>query len=278
MIRLGIPYAVTLIGYFLLQCASRGVLQLYFNMDEVGLYYMGANFARLIELPLVAFINAWFPFYGSFVNKQAEILPTARKILTYYVMGTSLMIAFFFAGARPIVQLMLHSNFSGVWMVIGILAFAQSLWGVYNIFYIGLYFHKKFTWQLYIELSAGALCILFNLILIPVLHREGAAVATLLSFVAICGITYRVNQHLFPIYFEWGKIFRILIGLSAVALISFLPLPLYFYIAMMGLVVIGYLIYLWLFCLDVLERVSLKRIFLRKPLIASKIVKNIETL
>ncbi|MGB7978227.1 MAG: oligosaccharide flippase family protein [Chlamydiales bacterium] len=249
MLQLGLPYAITLIGYPLLQSASRAVMQFFLDMNEVGLFYMGSNFARCIELPVIAFINAWVPFYASFANRQEEGIPLFRKVLSYYVLALCALCALFFAAARPVVCLILHANFHSIWTVVGILSLAQGCWGIYHIFIVGLFFNKKALWQLYVELSAGAVSVLINCALIPLLNKEGAAIATLISFAFLAGITYLLSQRLLPIQYEWNRIIKICAGLIPVIGTSFLPLPLYFHMAVSGCLVLLYYAFLWKFCL-----------------------------
>ncbi len=70
--------------------------------------------------------------------------------------------------------------FLPVWKIIGILSLAQASWGIYVISYTGLVMNKKTFTLSCLEIGAGLSCILWNALLIPKWHMEGAAIATLL--------------------------------------------------------------------------------------------------
>ena len=46
--------------------------------------------------------------------------------------------------------------------------------------------------------------------MIPIYGVEGAAIATCLSFIIMFIIMFIINRRLFPISYEWGRIFRII--------------------------------------------------------------------
>lgn len=255
MLHIGYPYIFGLFGYFLLQCSSRYILQLFFGMDEVGLFFMGSNFAAVITLAVTGFISAWPPFFTSFLNKQEEAIKVFGRVLSYYVMAMSGIVLLFFVLARPIVFLMVQPQYHNVWTVVGTLAAAQALWGVYSISAAGLIFYKKSGWQMMMETGAGLLSIGLNFALIPLLDKEGAALATLLSFLALALVSLRVNYSLLPVQYEKERILKTVSALTVGALITFLPIDNNLvYNGFMVFTFVGFCTYLWKNCLSSSEK------------------------
>ena len=92
-------------------------------------------------------------------------------------------------------------------------ALAQALWGSYAITYPALIYFKKTSVQAALELGAGAVCILANLLLVPRLGKEGAALATLLSFIILNLVIFRIIQSLLYTPYETQRILKILLAI-----------------------------------------------------------------
>jgi len=255
MVKIGYPYIFVLFGNFLLQCSSRYILQFYEGMDQVGLFFMGSNFANIITLAVTGFISAWPPFFNSFLNKQDEAVQVFGRVLSYYAMGMGAIVILFFVLARPIVHLMVQPPFYSVWTVVGTLAAAQALMGVYSISAAGLIFYKKSGWQVLLEIGAGLISIILNFVLIPLFEKEGAALATLLSFLALVSMSLLINQRLLPVQYEKMRVFKVAASLACAALITFVPIQNELtYNCLMALTVLSFYWYLWRYCLNLSER------------------------
>ena len=246
LITIGIPCIWGFWGYCILQGASRYILSMTVSESEAGYYFLGSNLGRVIELPLWGFLSAWVPLFNSYLHKQEEAPPLFSKIMTYYVLGMSAFAAAFFCFARPVAYHLLQPTYYHVWTLIGISAVSQALWGVYGITYPALIYHKKTTLQSCLELSAGALCILFNLVLAPFFMKEGAAAATLLGFLSLVLISVYINQKLMYVPYEFDRLFKIVFGLALVAGISFVPIESYLvYTPLMAMTLAIYLAFAW---------------------------------
>lgn len=258
MLRIGYPYIAGLLGYFLLQCSSRYVLQLESNLEEVGLFFMGSNFARVIELVVVGFISAWPPFFTSFIDKKEEAKKLFGKVLSYYVIGVSSILICFFAFAKPIVYLMVQPPYFQVWTVIGLLAASWALWGVYSISATGFIFYKKSLLQVFVEIGGGLLCVALNFLFIPFLHKEGAALATLFGFCGLVGMSFYFNLRLFFVEYEIRRIIQVVAALSIGASLTFLPIQSHLlYCSWMAVILLSFYAYLWGICLTDQEKIHI---------------------
>lgn len=262
MLHIGYPYIFGLFGYFLLQCSNRYILQFFHGMDDVGLFFMGSNFANVITLAVTGFISAWPPFFTSFLNKQDEAVVVFGRVLSYYLIAMSGLVILFFALARPVVFLMVQQPYHGVWTVVGTMAAAQALWGVYSISAAALIFYKKSGWQLLMETGAGLLSIVLNFMLIPLFNKEGAALATFLSFLALVLVSFKVNYHLLPVQYETQRVVRTVTALALAASVTFVPItdPLA-YNSLMAFTVLAFYTYLWQYSLSLNEKNDLLRMF-----------------
>lgn len=250
MIKIGYPYMFGLAGYFLLQSSSRYILEEMESIEALGLFFLGSNFGRTIELLVASFISAWSPYMLSFINNTEEAAVVFSKVLRYYVIGMCAILACYFSLAKPLVMLMVQPLYFNVWTVVGIVAIAQALWGLYGISATGFIFHKKSIMQMLTEISAGLSSIVFCYLLIPNFHIEGAAVAMLLGFTTLLLISFPLNLRLLPVKYQFKPLIKVVAGLFIVAVISFLPINnLALYSSITTGATFFYLAFLWFVCL-----------------------------
>lgn len=255
MLRVGYPYIFGLFGLYLLPTITRFSLQSFTDTATVGLFFMGANFAQIVALLVAAFISAWPPFFSSYINKQEEALDLFGKIMTYYLITMGIVIGLFFLFAKLAAHIMMQPSFHGVWTVIGVLACAQACYGVYSISAAGFIFFKKSSWQMALEVGTGLISILFNFLFIPFLHKEGAALATLFSYLFLVSISLWINLKLLPVRYEWEKIVKIFVALFILGSASFIPIEnVYTYTSFMLTIFLCYVSYLWTYVVSTTEK------------------------
>lgn len=246
MIRVGAPVIYGFLGFFLLQSASRYLIQWYVSEDEAGLFFVGSNFAKVIELGLWGFVSAWIPYFNSFAGKEEEGAVYFSRVLNYFIFGMSVVSLCFFLYARPVVSLMVQAPFYPVWSIVGILSLAQASWGIYVISYTGLVMKKRTFLLSCMEIGAGVFCIGLNALLIPLWKMEGAAVATLLSFMVLIGVSFTLNHRILPVPYEWRRIVKTMIPFVLIAAYSFLPIESLVIYTVLGTALLGlFVVYLW---------------------------------
>ena len=87
-----------------------------------------------------------------------------------------------------------------------------------------MFLKKETKYIAYTTLAAAIVNILLNFLLIPHFAMFGAATATLLSFLFLFLISYRVSNRLYSVPYEVYKIFKmvaVVLGLYAVSVLSF---------------------------------------------------------
>lgn len=246
MVKVGAPIIYGFLGFFLLQSTSRYMIQWYVNEDVAGLFFVGSNFSRVIELGLWGFVSAWIPYFNSFAGKESEGTPHFSQVLSYFVFGMCTVSLCFFLFARPIVHLMVQPSFYPLWTIVGILSLSQALWGVYVISYTGLIIRKKTFLLSCLEIGAGISCIGWNALLIPLWEMEGAALATFMGFVTLITVSFTLNRRILPVAYDNKRLLQAFVPFSLIAACSFLP------IASIGLYTVGafllffaFVFYLW---------------------------------
>lgn len=261
MIKVGAPVIYGFLGFFILQSASRYMIQFYVNEGEAGLFFVGSNFARVIELGLWGFVSAWIPYFNGFVGREEEGKPRFSKVLSYFIFGVCLVSLCFFLLARPIVSLMVQPPFYPVWKIVGILSLAQASWGIYVISYTGIVMRKRTFLLSCIEIGAGIACIGWNALLIPLWGLEGAALATFLGFFTLIVISFAVNRKILQVPYEKERIAKAIVPFVAIAGYSFLPiesLGVYSGIGILLWCLYGTYLYKWVLTSEEQESIRIK--------------------
>jgi O-antigen/teichoic acid export membrane protein len=177
LLRLGLPLVPAFLAIFVMQQSNKYLLQAASGLDEVGVYTVGFNLGMFATLVVSGFTAAWFPFFSSFMNRQAAATVLFGRILTYYVLAVGTFSLLFYVGARPVILLLTHGPFHGAYVAVGPSATAQFLIGVHSVLLATMYFAKEVRFQLVIQGAAAAVSVGLNLVLIPLLGIAGAALA-----------------------------------------------------------------------------------------------------
>jgi O-antigen/teichoic acid export membrane protein len=107
--------------------------------------------------------------------------------------------------------------------VVPLINLSYVFFGLSMITSLGMYLTGNTKSVAYINLFAAALNIGLNFILIPKLGMMGAAINTLIAFIALVILTYIVSNKYYKIEYETGKILLLII---LATIIYFICLPL----------------------------------------------------
>ena len=227
MLRFALPYLPASLAATMVQVIDRPVVLAMTNADTLGLYQTGYKLGIFMMLVVSMFQYAWQPF---FLNNAGE--KNAReifaKIMTLFVLMASLLwivISLFIENlarfeivpGRSIIE----KHFLPGLVIVPIILLAYLFNGIYVNLQAGLYIEEKTKYFPYIT-GAGALVnVAANILLIPILGIVGAALATLASYMVMAAGLFIVAQKFYKIDYEYGKIFKILGTIFAVAILYY---------------------------------------------------------
>ncbi len=213
----GIPYLPAAISAQMVNVIDRPVVLAMTNESTLGIYQANYKLGIFMSLVVLMFQFAWQPF---FLNnaKEKNAKEIFSKVLTLFLLFTgtiwiflSLFIEDFarirFYHGRTIIG---QAYLSGL-PIVPIVLLGYLFNGLYYNFQAGIYIEEK-TKYFPIVTGAGAIVnVVVNIILIPILGIIGAAIATLAAYMVMAGSLFYFSQKFYPIPYEYGKVFRILI-------------------------------------------------------------------
>ena len=134
------------------------------------------------------------------------------KMLTYFIFilfWAGLCLAFF---SKEIIELLaLNPDYWAAYQVVPYIILAYIFSGAKSVANLGLYLKRKTKYIAYLTIGAAVLNVVLNFILIPKYKMMGAAIATIISFVALYIVTYFVASRFYKIPYENMKLLKMLI-------------------------------------------------------------------
>jgi O-antigen/teichoic acid export membrane protein len=209
LVRIGFPSIFSLFSSLLIDYADRQMVERMLGLDALGVYSVGYNFGMVATIAMGAFATAWPPFFMSYIHKRDEARVIFGRVLTYYLVGSSVLIVLFFFAAKPIVVLFTAPVFHDAYVVVGLVAAAYMIKGCYLILLPGFYFTEQLHKQVGLEWVAAIVNIGLNLWLIPIYGILGAAIATFVCYLTLSFLAWVVGQRYLVVDYQWLRVLKI---------------------------------------------------------------------
>ncbi len=179
------------------------------------------------------------------------------KVLTYFTITGSIILVVLSLFITDIAHIqvagysLIGSLYWGGLSIVPIILLSYLINGMYIIFSAGIYIEEK---SIYVPLVTGigaVINVAVNLTLIPILGITGAAIATLASYLVMAIGYYVVTQKFYNIRYEYERIAKVFSGVLLAAVCYYLLM----YndsltLLLKGIILIGYLSYLYFVAMD----------------------------
>jgi O-antigen/teichoic acid export membrane protein len=197
---------------------DRFVLNSMSGLEEVGFYSLGYKVASILKVMVIGSVSmAITPIIFRKINDK-DSHRFYSKTMTYYGFGMMICIMGISLFSKEVLKVFTGSTlYWSSFTVIPILAFGLYFVALRDIVVTGLHITKKTSRISLMTAIISILNLALNILLIPWLGAEGAALASLVSQLGFfVGIFYFSNKA-YPIKFEWNKIILMfLLGLILV--------------------------------------------------------------
>jgi O-antigen/teichoic acid export membrane protein len=212
IVRFCLPLVISSIAVVLLNQADRYVIKAYGQLDDVGLYTLGFRLSNTLNILLVASIS--FAIQPMIFKKMDD--PDNKrfysKLMTYFV----LVVMFFVLGmtlyGKEIVKVLSkREEYYEAYKVIPVLSFAILFNMMKDMAMIGLQITKKTKSIAWIVVVVSISGILMNMLLVPWLNNNGAALARLFASVLFFGLVFFYSQKAYSIPYEMKKLFMMIV-------------------------------------------------------------------
>lgn len=239
MLRFSVPYIPTTILWLITSVSDRYIVTAYCGEAENGLYAAAYKLPTMLSLVCGVFIEAWHfstvkdaepeersAFFGSvFKNYMAIIF-----------MGASGIIAF----SKLLTRLLLADSYFSSWQFVPVLTLATAFSALVAFLGSVYFLEKKSLLSMLTALAGTVVNVVLNFVMIPKHGAMGAAVATLISYLAVYAI--RAYDTRFYIRFNLHTV-KVIINLAVlsaqtVAMVAELPYWRYMQVAFVAFMLI----------------------------------------
>jgi O-antigen/teichoic acid export membrane protein len=207
-LRFGLPRLPHAAAQQVIAVGDKLILQMFRPLADVGMYSMGVSFGLTLKMFLSAFEYAWAPFYYA-TAREPNPEAVFRTVATYGVAALVLLAAALSAVARDLLDVMTRGLFLEAAPVVAWTAVGVLFQGVYLLTSIGLNLTKRTAYYPICTISAAALNVGLNLLLIPRHGFLGAAWANAAAYALQAAIAFAFSQKFYPVRYEYGRLARI---------------------------------------------------------------------
>ncbi|NQW30905.1 MAG: oligosaccharide flippase family protein [Ignavibacteria bacterium] len=226
MLRFGLPTVPSSFSSIMVQVADRPIMLMLTSSAVLGMYQTNFRLALPMMMFVTVFEYAWKPFY---LNHRDD--PEAKQLFArvftiftivcgaVFLVTTAFMpyvVTLPFLGGKFINPL----YWSGLYIV-PIVMFAYYFNGVFINMAAGFHITKKTKWFPLATGVAAIANVVVTFALVPSMDIGGAAWAKVAAYVSSAVILYVVQQRIYPMKYEWGKVFGIF-GICALIYTTFI--------------------------------------------------------
>lgn len=204
-------FAFPLIGYELasvvLDSGDRLLVQHYMGSQSLGYYSAAYNVSTYVEEALMVPINlALFPIYMKLwveKGKQETQAFLSRSLNGFLALAVGVACVVLLT-ARDVIVVLASSKFQDASRLLPVLVIGLLIYAVHIFLNAALLIYKKTATMTKLVVYACAINILLNIILIPRIGLQGAAIATLISYLIMVLLMGSVSFRLLPLKISYA--------------------------------------------------------------------------
>lgn len=211
MLAYGLPLIPVALSTWVLLFADRFFLLHYSGEDELGLYAVAVRLASLLLLGVTAFSLAWSPLMLDLHVRDPDSERVLRARTLNYVTAVLCFGAVALSVyAREFFRTVTGPDFADAYTAVGMLSLTIVAVGVNSVTMSGISIVRATHYFARYAFYAVAVNLALNFLLIPPAGKEGAALATLLTYAGLAALYYYRAQALDPAPFDLSAVLLIL--------------------------------------------------------------------
>jgi O-antigen/teichoic acid export membrane protein len=202
MLVFGLPLAPTGFASWVTESSDRFILKMFLPTSEIGLYALAVSLASVMALGTSAFQMSWGPFAYSIVNEE-DAKTVYAKVFSIYSWVACAAATGLTLFAPLALQILTTPEYYAAASSVSYLAFSSVVIGATYIASLGSSIAKKAApIAISVFISAGVNTVM-NFALIPLLGRNGAALATLLAYLMGTIYLFKISQQHYYIPYKF---------------------------------------------------------------------------
>jgi O-antigen/teichoic acid export membrane protein len=215
-----LPFIPACLAEVIYSYSDRYIIERFMTLNDVGIYTFAQTIVGPLAFILIALDSAFIPMYFESrknEGKQLEMKGLMEKLTAILGLGIIIWVYFiteikYFTSLRFIESFQYVALLSGFWFFRYIYIFPVAI----------ILYHKKTKYIPFINLAPAIINIFLNIILVPLIGINGAALSTL-----ICSIITLILTYYFSNKIEQGNFDYIKISITSIIIVIFLQLNSY---------------------------------------------------
>ncbi|HEX6602254.1 MAG TPA: oligosaccharide flippase family protein [Solirubrobacterales bacterium] len=224
LFRFGLPTMPAEVSLYLLNFIDRLIIVRTLGLAEAGLYSLAVKFAQAVNVLVRGFQLAWPPLAYS-IRDDEEARRFYAVVVTLFVAGCAFVVTGMWLFSRWIVRALAAPKFFESYEAIGLITIGVTLYALYQVLVVILGRTGRTEFNFPAAIGALAANVALNLVLVPPMGIVGAGLALALSYLLGLGLMYAFTQRLFPVPYEWGRLLRVVLIVTAVVGLAELFIP-----------------------------------------------------
>lgn len=196
LLKIAIPLMPNFLIYWIFNSSDKIMITNILGTVDTGVYSIGSKLGLASQIIYMAFSGGWQFFAFSTMNEENQVESNSR-IFEYLGIVSFSATAFVFSISELFYKVVFKEDYHGGFLIAPYLFLAPLLLMLFQVISNQFLIIKK-TWPNVFILSFGAIAnIVFNLLLIPMIGIEGAAIATLAGYaisLIICVIVLKTMK------------------------------------------------------------------------------------
>lgn len=225
MLKYALPLVPAGLSFWIVNLSGLYFIKSFATTSEVGLYQVGSSLASVIAIVTASFQQAWGPFALS-IHKREDAKQVYADVLTAYMLFTCTFGLLFSLFAPEILSLVTTKDYLGANRVICLLAYNHILVGLTYIASVGATIAKTTRPYGIAVVISSILTIILNFVFVPLLGKDGAASATLVSQLFVPLMVFYSSQKLYPIPYRFlaaAGVYVISLSLAVAGTFMYIP-------------------------------------------------------
>jgi O-antigen/teichoic acid export membrane protein len=217
MLAFGLPHVMNLISGWVLQLSDRYLLEHFASLSLAGGYSVAYSLGGALAAAIIApFSAAWWVLIYPIMKRE-----DAKHVFKLIFRGFSFVLLFATLGlslfGSSVFDLLFPASYHAQSSIIPIIALSTMFSGIFIVVNLGVSSKgAAVTWLASLFFIVSALInVGLNIVLIPVYGTMGAALATLVAYIALAVMAYLFTQRIYPVPFEVGR-FLVALGIGIV--------------------------------------------------------------
>jgi O-antigen/teichoic acid export membrane protein len=215
LMRIGLAGIVTAPMFWVLTSMDRWFLGYFADSASVGIYSVGYSIGILGMIVNSAIQSVWVPEVAREYERTGDDARVhLSRIAEWLVSALALVWLAIVAMGGDIVRLLAGPAFQSAAEVIPYIAGGVLFYGIAQLANGALLLKKKLHYAMWWWLAASLVCVVLNVILIPVVGRVGAAITQAVAFAVVAGGIVYGAQMVFPLQFRIARLGCVAAGIG----------------------------------------------------------------